>query len=70
MGNANGNSNTNVPLKSIYGKDSYQPVDPLQRGYQPKLQTTGTPVPPHVGSAAVIPAAKVPTNGMPSAKKP
>jgi len=70
MGNNNGNSNPNVPVKSIYGKDSYQPVDSLQRGYQPKLQIAETPVPPHVGSAAVIPAAKAPTNGTPSAKKP
>jgi hypothetical protein len=69
MANDNGNSNTKAPLKSSYVKDSYQPVDLLQRGYLPKLQLTGTPVPPHVGSAAVIPSAKAPTNGAPPAKQ-
>jgi hypothetical protein len=69
MGNDNGNSNTNVPLKNSYVTDSYQPVDLLQRGYQPKLQSTEMPVPPHVGSATVIPSAKAPTNGAPPAKQ-
>jgi hypothetical protein len=53
MGSDNGKTNRNVPLK-----ESYQPAELLQRGYQPKVQMTGTPEPPHVGSATVIPSAK------------
>jgi len=54
---------------TVYAKDGYQPVEALQRGYQPKIQLTETPKPPHVGSASIIPSAKVPTDSAPATKQ-
>jgi len=64
MGSDNGKTNTNIRLK-----ESYQPVEVLQRGYQPKIQLTETPKPPRVASAAIIPSAKVPADSTPAAKQ-
>lgn len=64
MGSDNGKTNTNVRVK-----ESYQPVEVLQKGYQPRIQLTETPKPPHVGSASVIPSAKVPADSAPATKQ-
>jgi hypothetical protein len=66
MGSDNGKTNTNVRQ---FSKDSYQPAEVLQRGYQPKIQFPETPKPPHVGSAAIIPSAKAPADSAPATKQ-
>ncbi len=54
---------------TVYAKDGYEPEEILQRGYQPKIQLTETPKPPHVGSASIIPSPKVPADSAPATKQ-